>query len=184
MLRYIFWLAAIIGLIIILIILILPGGKKVTPTNASSLVSYASTDTLVRLTIDGPEVSNQQHQSVEVTVGQNDVRFEQLSGYNGQVTAVQDYPNTQASYNVFLHTLYYAGFTIGENTNKYGSELGYCPLGDRYIYEIINGSSDVQRYWSTSCGSPATFKGNPSLVLTLFQKQVPNYSQLTQNANI
>jgi hypothetical protein len=46
---------------------------------------------------------------------------------------------------------------------------------------IKDGNREVQRFWSTSCGGAATFKGKPAVVRELFQRQIPDYETLTSN---
>jgi hypothetical protein len=178
--RYFLGLFAIIALLIILIIILIPSGAK-NPSKTNSLISYANTGAVVRLTIDGPEVSNQDHQEVQITVGKSNVTYAQLTGYNGQVVQVQNFANTEAAYDVFLRSLYYAGYNEGNSSSSLSDERGVCALGNRYVYEIINGSSEIQRYWSTSCGGAKTFSGNVSQTISLFKNQIPNYNGLTSS---
>jgi hypothetical protein len=182
-LRYLLGLLAIVALIIILIILIVPGGKKVAPTGAGML-SYDDTNTVVRLTIDGPEVAASNHQSIQITVGKSNVTFTQINGYNNQIVNIQTYNNTEASYEVFLRSLYYADYYKGNTSTAESNEEGVCALGSRYVYEIMNGSNEIQRFWSTDCGGLHTYEGDPNLTMSLFQNQVPNYNSLTANVNL
>jgi hypothetical protein len=78
-------------------------------------------------------------------------------------------------------SLSHAGFTKGNADKALSDERGYCPLGSRYIFELIdeNGKT-IERYWATSCGKPKTYQGNVSLTRSLFQAQVPDYSRLIQ----
>jgi hypothetical protein len=181
MLRYLLGLLAIIGLIVILIILLVPGKKGAIP--GDGLIGYANTNTVMRLTIDGPENYQQNHQSVQITVGKDNVTYEQLVGYNGQVVTEQTFPNTVAAYDVFLRGLYYADYYNGDTTKSLSNENGVCALGTRYVYEINNGSSDVERFWSTNCGTK-TYNGNISQTISLFQAQVPNFSNITANLDL
>jgi hypothetical protein len=185
--RYFIGFLVTIGLIIVLIILLFTGGggsgpKK--PKTTMSLADYASTGAVVRLTIDGPIVADQNHQAVQITVGQDDTTYEQIQGYQGTVVNQQSFVNNQNSYSNFLYALGRAGFTQGDSSKALANEKGYCPTGNRYIFELINNGTTVQRYWSTSCSGPKTYKGSRSLTLTLFEAQVPNYNNLTQDLNI
>jgi hypothetical protein len=126
--RYFLGLFAIIALLIILIIILIPSGAK-NPSKTNSLISYANTGAVVRLTIDGPEVSNQDHQEVQITVGKSNVTYAQLTGYNGQVVQVQNFANTEAAYDVFLRSLYYAGYNEGNSSSSLSDERGVCALG-------------------------------------------------------
>lgn len=183
--RYFVGFMITIGLIIVLILLLFRGGgSPKVPKTTKALTSYSTTDAEVRLTIDGPINADQIHQQVQITVGQDDATYEQLTGYNGAVVNSQSYANTETAYNVFLHALAHAGFTRGDISKQLADERGYCPLGDRYIFELIENGKDIERYWSTSCGKPKTYKGNTNFTLTLFQRQIPDYSTLTQHLSL
>jgi hypothetical protein len=187
MMRYILWFLAVIGLIIIVIILLFGhggGGTKKTAITPETLLSYSNTSAQVRATIDGPINSNQQHQSVQITVDQNNVTYDQLTGYEGQVVNQQTFSSNQPAFAVFLHALNVAGYTEGNNSPSLSDERGYCATGDRYIFEVINNGKDVSRFWSTSCGNPRSYNGDLGLTLTLFEAQVPNFSNLTQNLQV
>lgn len=179
--RYFMAFLAVMMLVFLLLALLLGGGKSKAPPTAKTLASYATTDAQAQLTIDGPVNADQNHQAIRVTVSNNDVSFEQLQGYDGTVTNTQVFASTQNAYVNFLLALAHAGFTKGNNSPSMADERGYCPLGDRYVFELTQDGKDIERYWATSCGSPKTYLGSLSLTLSLFQAQVPNYSNLTQN---
>jgi hypothetical protein len=181
MFRFFMGLLAIIGLIVILIILLVPGKKTSAP--GSNLVGYANTGVEMRLTIDGPEIYQTNHQLVEITVSKNYVTYQQFVGYNGQVVNEQSYPNTVAAYDTFLHGLYYDGFYLGNKSASQDNPTGRCPSGTRYTYEIVNGSSDVDSFWSDDCGAK-TYGGSIGPTQWLFENQVPNYDALVTNLNL
>jgi hypothetical protein len=180
--RYLIGIVIAIGLIVVLIILLFSGGKPAAP-KVTSLSSYAGSDAVVRLTIDGPVNAPQNHQQVQITVGRDSATFEALQGYDGQVTNTQSYPNTQNSFATFLLALAKAGYLQGNNDPALRDDRGYCPLGERFIFELEQDSNDLTRYWSTSCGSPKTFGGNLNMTLSLFKDQIPDYDTLTANLN-
>jgi hypothetical protein len=189
--RYFIGFLITVGLLILLVVLLLTGGggKKSPqttgqkPKTTSDLAAYADTDAVVRLIIDGQINADQNHNAVRITVGQDEVTFEQIQGYEGTVVNKQVNNNNQSAYSNFLYALGHAGYTLGDDKSKFTNEKGYCPLGRRYIFELMEGDHDIQRYWSTSCGksAPQTYRGNLGLTLQLFQLQVPNYDELTQN---
>lgn len=183
MMRYFIGFIATIGLIIILILLIFHGGsnKAKVPTTAKTLDSYANTNAEAQLTIDGPINAPQNHQQIQISVGQDETTFEQLQGYNGSVVNLQSFTNTEASYSAFLHALTVAGFTDGNTSSSLGDDQGYCPLGSRYIFQLTQNGNNIERFWATNCGNPKTYLGNLNLTLALFQAQVPGYNTLTQN---
>jgi hypothetical protein len=181
--RYFIGFLVTIFLIITLIILLFSGGgkPKVTPKD---LTSYASTDVQVRYTIVGPVVAQSLARSVRITVDRDNVTYEQINGYDGEVVNTQMFANTQNAYNVFLHALKYAGFAHGDNNPALKDETGRCATGQVYLYEVIQDGNDLQRYWSTSCGGFKTFLGGAGMVQTLFQAQVPNYGNVSSGVSL
>lgn len=178
------WAIAFIGLAIVLIFLLLPGGKHST-TTTSNIVSYSSSNSFARLIINGPEVADSLHQSVQIDVSSSTVTYQQLNGYTNIVANQQTYPNNEPAYDTFLRGLYYAGFSDGVNNPDYANPNGYCPTGSRYIFQFYNNNTQLQSFWTTNCtGTPDTFKGSSDLIITLFQNQVPNYDTLVTNVNI
>jgi hypothetical protein len=51
------------------------------------------------------------------------------------------------------------------------------------LYVFRDSSDELLHYWSTTCGG-GTFKGKTSSVISLFQRQVPNYGELIQDTNL
>lgn len=192
--RYFVGFLITVGLIIVLIVLLLTGGhggnKQIQttgekPQTVSQLAAYADTDVVTRLIIDGPINANQNHTAVRITVGREDVTYEQIQGYEGTVVNKQVFANNQSAYSNFLYAIGRAGFNLGDPSPKLANEKGYCSPGQRYVFELADGNHDIQRYWQTNCGSgmPKTYKGNLTLTLGLFQAQVPGYNSLTQDLN-
>lgn len=182
--RYIIGFLVTLGLLILVLILILSGGGKSKKVTQRNLEDYANTDTQVSLTIDGPINAASLHQQVNITVDNTNVTYQHIVGYDGNVVDTQIFANTENSYDVFLHALRHAGFTKGNSLPGLRDEKGYCPLGSRYIFELTQDNNTLQRTWATSCGTPKTFLGATNLTLTLFQNQVPGYSQLVGNIQL
>ncbi len=183
--RYLLGFTATIGLIILLIFLIFSGGSKSkVPSTSKSLDSYAVTNAEVEMTIDGPVNSDQNHQSIKITVSNSFVTYQQIQGFQGNVVKLLSFPNNVNAYTNFLYSLEHTGYTLGDNSSKLKNELGYCPLGDRFIFKLNQDGQVLERYWATSCGKPKTYKGNLNLTLTLFKAQVPGYSDLISKLNL
>jgi uncharacterized protein (UPF0333 family) len=194
--RYFVGFLIAVGLIIVLIVLLLTGGhggngnKQLQttgekPQTVSQLAAYADTDVVTRVSIDGPINASQNHMAVRITVGREDVTYEQIQGYEGTVVNKQAFANNQNAYSNFLYAIGRAGFNLGDSSPKLANEKGFCSTGQRYVFELADGNHDIQRYWQTNCGSgtPKTYKGNLTLTLELFQVQVPGYNDLTQDLN-
>jgi hypothetical protein len=181
--RYFLAFLTTLFLVFLLVFLLFHGGgKSKAPLTIKTLHSYASTDATVQMTIDGPVNAAQNHQQVRISVGRDDVTFEQLQGYDGNVTNTQDFSNTQNAYTAFLFSLARAGFSSGNNDPSLSDERGFCPLGERYVFQLTQDGKDIERYWATSCGGNLkTYLGAFDLTVSLFKAQVPNYSQQTQN---
>ena len=180
MTRYIVGFLLAVGLIIIAIILIVralsggPSGPK-----PLDLTSYANSDVTVQLTIDGPVSAATTHNGVIITVGNNEATLLVTQGYEGQIVRMKSYSTTANGYAVFLRALAFNGFTKGDANPALRDERGQCALGARFIYEVLDAQGNsLQRYWHSTCGT-GTFKGNSTVVRTLFTKQIPDYSSLT-----
>lgn len=192
--RYFIGFLITIGLLILLVVLLLTGGhggndnKQIQttgekPRTVSQLAAYADTDVVAQLIVDGEINSDQQHTALRVTVGREQVTYEQIQGYQGTVVNEQTFANNQSAYSNFLYAIGRAGFTLGDSNPRLANEKGYCPLGHRYTLQLLDGNHQIQRYWATNCGNsiPSTFKGNLNLTLNLFELQVPNYNDLISN---
>jgi hypothetical protein len=183
--RYFIGFLITVGLIILLIFMLFHGGGKPKVTTTSKVIdSYATTDAEARLTTDGPVNANQEHIQTRITVSRDDVTYEELKGYDGEVTKQLHFSNTQNSYAAFLISLGHAGFTLGDNSKQLSDERGYCATGERYIFELRQDSRDIERYWATSCGGTKTYAGSLELTTDLFHAQIPDYNTLAENINL
>ncbi len=185
--RYIIGLLLGIGLIVLTFILIFRAfsGGSDTPKNLPAPLSdYSTTQTLMRYTIDGPEISEQKHARIRISVSKDQVLYEQIQGYEGKLVNSKAYPNNTQAYATFLRALDLAGYATG-NAKISTDERGHCPTGQRLLYEILDGSQTTQRWWSTSCGaSQGSFLGKADVIRTLFQRQIPDYGTLTNKVNV
>ncbi|HSX44481.1 MAG TPA: hypothetical protein VLE69_04295 [Candidatus Saccharimonadales bacterium] len=180
---------SIVGIILVILLIFLgiilfrsPGKPKQPAVAGKTLPEYSTTDAQVRLTIDGIINSEQQHQAIKITVGKDQNSIDIIQGYQNHLLNSKVYDNNQSAYFQFLSALNLLGYTKERKTIN--SDMnGQCPLGSRYSYELINaGDADFDR-WNTSCSNvPGTF-GSPSppTIRTLFERQIPDYAQLTQS---
>ena len=178
----------VIGLLILGILLIAGGGKKSPSTPVKvpkSLTDYASTDATVSLTIKGAINAQELHREIRVTIGRGLRQVDIIKGYQNQIIKDKSYDNTQAAYDEFLHAINYANFTRPRKTNL-KNESGVCPLGNRYVFALEKGGREISRLWTSTCSGSArgTFGGNTTLLLTLFEKQIPTYDALTQRVRL
>jgi hypothetical protein len=185
--RYIIGFLITIGLIILLVVSLVGGGnngKQKVPETSKPLESYSNTDVLARLTIGGPITAPQNYDEIRITVGKASTTYEHIVGFDGAVKESRSYPMTPNAYNNFLHALSVVGFTQGNTSSDLRDERGQCPQENRYVYELIDGSSDIVRFWSTDCGKPSTYQGAPQATNDLFRAQVPDYGNLTENISM
>ena len=182
--RYILAFLITVGLIVLVFILILKGFKSSPAPVQTPLVSYANTNTVAQMTIDGPINADQNHEEIQVDVSQFQTQMTIMKGYQGSVVSTKTYLNNQTAYAVFLRALQVAGFSKGNTSPASRDERGFCPGGNRYIFELNNGSKQIERFWTTSCGGQGTFEGRATTVEALFRDQIPDYNSLTENLNI
>ena len=172
-----------LGLIVLVFVMVIKGfsSGSSNPASKVDLVSYANTQAVAQLTVDGPIVDQANHNSARISVSQTETQIEIMQGYDGKIVSSQTFPNTTASYAVFLQSLARLNFTKGTTTPY--DERGYCATGERYIYQLEQGDKNILRYWSTSCGQ-GTFGGTRDAVRTLFEAQIPNDVLATVTANV
>jgi len=183
--RYFITFAAALGLLfVVLFLLFHKSGAPVVPQTQKALSSYSGTSAQAQLTIDGPINADQIHNVIQITVDSDSVTFDQLRGYQGTVVNTQTFASNQSAYANFLLALARAGFTDGDNNPNLKDERGYCPLGNRYIFRLSQGGSDIERYWATTCSGTKTYLGSLGITIALFQAQVPTYETLTQNISL
>jgi hypothetical protein len=172
--------------IIIGIIAAFSAGKKgsttTTPTQ-QSLTDHTTDGSEVRLTIEGPVNADELHRSTTISVSRDGRAIEADKTYNDVPAASATYQNNQDAFDDFMQALQNAGFTRQASGSTTQSEVGQCPLGQRYIYELVTNDAIALRSWSSTCqlrGEP--FAGNAGLVAELFQAQIPDYNKVLNAA--
>lgn len=185
--KYFLGLIACIGLIVLVFVLVLKGfSGKSEPQERAKLTDYANTSSSMQMTIDGPIIAEQDHVAYSIAVSRDETRIDILKGYEYATLESKTFTNNQESYQNFLRALDLAGFTMGNKDSTNKDERGQCAGGNRFIFEIKNGSSDVQRLWSATCKGAGTFKGNTAEVRRLFDSQIPraDFSKLVGKINL
>lgn len=182
--RFFLSILGVIIFIVVVIVIIASSGtnkgvfKTVNPTsynNASSSVTQINT---------GELVSDSQRAAIKITITQSKASIYILGGYNQTVLNSESFANNSTAYGVFLGALANANFTNSRLTNEVNM-FGVCPLGNTFQYQLNNGTKLVSNLWSTSCSdSDGTFYGNGSLIRQLFQLQIPNYNDFTNQTNL
>lgn len=171
-----------IGLVILVVIVlvraIFGGSSETTKTEEINLNSYANTNVVMRLSIWGQVEADQKHQQARIDVSKYSSDAYLYNGYENTLVKNETFPSNPKAYSDFLNALQLAGYTQGNPDKALSSWQGYCPSGNRYVYEIIDGAKTVQQFWATSCGKsqPSTFLGSFASVNALYRAQIPNYS--------
>ena len=149
------------------------GNSNTTTVPQTSLSTYATTDAVTAMYIDGPVQSNQEHISLRISVSRSQAEIELIRGYEGQVVRQETFENNTTSYTNFLKALDKAQFNRAVKKTISKDERGFCPLRNRFIYTIEKGGSNISRSWMSTCGT-GNFTGNQALVRQLFVMQIPN----------
>jgi hypothetical protein len=180
--RFIIGFLVTIGLLIFVFVLIFRGGGSDSAAPAGrKLLDYANSSTVaMQYTQEGPVEADQTHDEVRITVGSTQTTIEVFQGYEGNIIRSKTYPNNSAAYADFLRGLQLLGYNNGSTDKALADERGFCPAGSRYVFAIKDGSSDVQRFWTSTCGG-GSFKGKGTNVRNLFLRQVPDYTAQTAN---
>lgn len=189
--RYLIGFVVVILMLLFGIILLFSGGgEKPASTTApvvKPLPEYSITSAETSMTIRGEINGDDVHRSIRITVGQYDRRLDVIAGYQGQVIQTNTFSNNQSAYSEFLYAIKDAGFMLKRKgvTDAQAQPNGKCPLGNLYTYELNAGGESLSDLWSSSCGSKTgTLGGSSSLLQTLFQNQITNYSQLTSGVQL
>lgn len=171
----------LVVLVFVILIKMLTGGK---PKQQIDLNSYATTDAVVRMTIDGPVNADSLHRQIQISIDNSQAEIQIMNGYQGDVKLDKTFDNNQPAFEAFLHAINLAGYTKGNPDPKLSDERGYCPQGSRYVFELLQGGDTIQRYWSTACGGQGTYGGKTTLTRELFQAQIPDFDKFTGNIQL
>lgn len=187
MMRYVIGFIGIIAILILIIVLIvrgIGGGGSGSESKNLDLSDYETATSQVIYTTEGPVSASQTHNTIRVAVDQSEATIDVLEGYEGKVLHSKTYPMNNSAYESFLLSLKHAGYTTGNSDPSVKDERGYCPTGERYVYELKDNDEEVQRYWNTSCDyGQGTFKGQSGLIEELFKAQIPDYDAITADVN-
>lgn len=161
------------------------GKKPASLAKTTKLADYASIETSrISWTMQGRLVGEDQYRAVRVTVTRSTRTVEILDGYGERTERKAEYKNSAEGYQTFTRALDLANFGR-ERVVKNPDERGVCPLGNRYIYRVQDGSREVMRTWSDTCViTDGPSAGTPSLITQLFKSQIPDYSKFTAGVQL
>jgi len=177
--RYFVAFLVTIGLIVLVLFLLFSGGGSKQSPAAIDLTKYINTGSRAQLYIEGPVVADENHQELEIDISQDQVAMTIYKGYQRTIVTTKSYANNENSYSEFLYSLERLGYTKGNSAKSVANESGYCAEGNRDVYSFNDGSKDLFRFWSTTCG-PKTYGGDIASTVLLFENQVPDFNTLAQ----
>ena len=154
-----------------------------TPAPISVLSILNSDDSQVRVSVVGSIVAKENHIDETTSISKSQRNIYYVRAYSGTAEPNISFDNNQPAFEDFARALNNFGFTkvamvTSSDPKPADTEVGLCPNGQRYIFEIIRSGQSVYRAWSTSCGDPTTFGGDTSSIIRLFQSQIPNYRDI------
>ena len=151
-------------------------GQTITETANERLLTVTA-DRSVRMTIRGPIVANENFKSYRLTISPSSREYRVYTGYLEKVDHKESLDNNTQAYEQFVNALNKAAMTKpGKQAQvEDRSLLGICATGHVYEFEILNGETVDNHFWTSDCkGSPGTFGANLSQVMNLFSRQLPN----------
>lgn len=180
--KYLVTFLIAIALVIFVIVLVLQnlGGDSTPANDKPAMTEYINTDSEMSVTAYGPIVADEDFKSARITVSSSEVTIDLMRGYNQRTVNTRSYPSNGNAYNDFVRALSILNFNSGNDNEKLADETGYCPTGNRYVYEITENNARQQRYWSGSC-TKGTFRGLSPQVRALFKAQVPDYTDVLRD---
>lgn len=142
-------------------------------------------DRSVRMTVRGQIVADENYRSYSVTISPDSRIMATYHGYRGEVIDTETLDNTSKAYGEFVYALDRANLMTGDELTGDANETrGICATGNLYEFEMLKGDKVVKKLWASSCsGSVGSLKANLGQVMTLFQKQIPDFSAMTSKMN-
>lgn len=189
--KFFFGFLAIIAAIVVVILLSVSLFRGFDNSNNPStfdstydLKSVAATDTVARHIVSGAIISNENYHEIHITISKNARTIEIIRGYSGAVEKTSTLPNTSAAYDAFLGALHAAEFSNKANVTN-GDPRSTCVSGNRYYYQLQEGSEKKVDTWTTSCSArQGNFVGNINATAQLFRNQIPNYGEFVSGVNL
>lgn len=169
-----------------ILFLITQGGKTATPVSTKPQVTDTRLGRSVKMTVKGPIVGEEGYTSYSIEVSRDSRVITRMQGYQGTISDERTYDNNRRAYEEFVYALQRARFSSERTVAASGAEeRGVCATGKRYEFELLQSGSQLQRLWTTSCqGSRGTLAGNATNLKSLFDKQIPELSQVLKGSRL
>jgi hypothetical protein len=134
--------------------------------------------------VEGPVVAAVDHRSYIIVVSSNVITMKTFSDYGKVLISEKSYTNTPVAFQSFLSALNNANVTAqarNTSTEFTFEDQGVCARGRKFFVDL---DTSIFR-WSTSCSAREGNAGfNMGPVSTLFQKQVPDFSDIVRGLGI
>ncbi len=156
--------------------------SSTTTTNDTSVTSLLSTtaDRVVRMTVRGPIVADEDYRSYQIIVTPNTRTMTTYKGYLNQAIDNKVLANNIPAYEQFVYALNNANYMKGnELTGDNNDTRGLCATGSLYQFEILQSDKTIKKLWTTSCSSTrGSLNATLSAITKLFSAQIPNSKAL------
>ena len=156
--------------------------SSTTTTNDTSVTSLLSTtaDRVVRMTVRGPIVADEDYRSYQIIVTPNTRTMTTYKGYLNQAIDNKVLANNIPAYEQFVYALNNANYMKGnELTGDNNDTRGLCATGSLYQFEILQSDKTIKKLWTTSCSSTrGSLNATRSAITKLFSAQIPNSKAL------
>ncbi len=155
-----------------------PAPTEVVNRGAENLTKTES-GSGVRMTVRGPIVGNEEHNSYTITVKPNYRNMTTYKGYNKKPIQRKELSNNKKAYTELVHALDRLGYMDDlPFIDSANDTRGICATGTLYEFEVLKDNKSVQKLWTASC-TRGSFNAKLTLVRELFLDQIPdNYKLL------
>jgi hypothetical protein len=181
------FIAATIVVVLLIISLFRSLGSNSSDNTISSTYSFSepnAINSVVRYTVAGPIVAEEDYREVKITVSQNVRTFEVIKGFNNTVITTKSYQNNPEAYRAFLGALTAAEFA-DRRENSTDNPESTCVTGVRFFFELNEASDKPVDTWTSDCSlNHGTFAGNQQGTAQIFRGQIPDYNTLIVGVNI
>lgn len=138
----------------------------------------------VTYTVYGEVVAEEDRRAIRITITNSERKVEVLKGYDQSIIKSQVLSNKESAFDSFLLALETAKYSTRDTAVK-NDEREVCPLGNIYAYEADYDDNSSFRSWYATCdGVKASFRGNRSMVDTLFKAQIPEYNAFVNDVSL
>jgi hypothetical protein len=133
---------------------------------------------------EGEIVANEDHRVIEISISPSQRELRIISGYQNTVIDRKQFKNNEDAYQEFAEAATKLQLFATQEAD-YASFNGVCPTGERHIYTVGSASTEKFETWASSCSNgDGTLDGKTSSLRKLFEKQIPEYRELTKDVSL